>query len=50
MNIDTCSALPDSDVPHTVRFYDDDTALLAEVIEFLDAALDAGGAAIVRSS
>ena len=47
MNIDTRSALPDGDVPHTVRFYDDDTALLAEVSGFIDAALDAGGAAIV---
>ena len=47
MNIDNRSALPDSDVPHTVRFYDDDTALLAEVSGFIDAAFAAQGAAIV---
>lgn len=47
MDIDTGSALPDGDVPHTVRFYADDAALMAEAAGFIDTALAAGGAGIV---
>lgn len=47
MNIDQRSALPDGEVPHTVRFYDDDTSLQDEVGGFVDAALASRGAAIV---
>ena len=47
MNIDQRSALPDGEMPHTVRFYDDDIALQDEVGGFVDAALASGGAAVV---
>ncbi|MEW6763877.1 MAG: ATP-binding protein [Pseudomonadota bacterium] len=47
MNIDQRNALPDGEVPHTVRFYDDDISLQDEVGGFVDAALASGGAAIV---
>ena len=39
--------LPDSDASHTVRFYDDEQLLQAEVAAFIAAALSAGGAGIV---
>lgn len=47
MDIDNRSALPDGDVSHTVRFYADEAALMAEVAGFVDTALAAGGAGIV---
>jgi len=47
-NIVTSSSFPGpARHGHFVRFYDDDTYLLREVAEYIDAALRAGGAGIV---
>ncbi|CAN7577952.1 ATP-binding protein [Massilia sp. LjRoot122] len=43
-SIKTETTLPDSGARHTVRFYDDERLLLAEVAAFLDTALAADGA------
>jgi PAS domain S-box-containing protein len=45
--IKTDTTRPDGDTRHTVRFYDDEQGLLAEVAGFIDAALRAQGAGIV---
>jgi PAS domain S-box-containing protein len=45
--IKTDTTLPDSDARHTVRFYDDEQLLLAEVAAFIASALSADGAGIV---
>lgn len=47
MENDTHNAFPGGDVPHIVRFYADDAALLAEAAGFVDTALATGGAGIV---
>ena len=47
MDTDTRSAFPDNDVYHAVRFYADDDALVAEVADFMTAALAAHSLGIV---
>lgn len=47
MESEVPEAIPNSGVPHIVRFYADEAALLAEVAGFVDTALAAHGAGIV---